>query len=99
MAQSQSFPAPKMFASSLRLIATSYAIRCDAKFADVEVLAIESKIRAAGFFELGDYLPAPVVKGIQPIYLDQATDDSVPVINTLSIQNLSVRIENCRHIT
>jgi hypothetical protein len=39
------------------------------------------------------------VKGIQPEYLDQPTDESVPVINTLSIQNLGIRIEDCRHMT
>jgi hypothetical protein len=61
-------------------------------------LAIERKVRAAGYFELGDFLPVPFAKGIQPVYLDQPTEDSVPVINTLSIQNLSIRVEDCRHI-
>jgi len=74
-------------------------MRCDAKFADPEVLAVEKRVRAAGFFELGDVLPSPFVKGIQPDYLDQPTDDSVPVINTLSIQNLGIRVGDCRHIS
>ena len=63
------------------------------------MLAIEKKVRAAGFFELGDVLPNPFSKGIQPEYLDQPTDDSVPVINTLSIQNLAIREADCRHIS
>jgi hypothetical protein len=35
---------------------------------------------------------------MQPDSLDQATDDSVPVINTLSVQNLAIRVADCRHI-
>jgi hypothetical protein len=56
------------------------------------------RLRVAGFFELGEFLPVPFVKGMQPDYLDQPTEDSVPVVNTLSIQNLSIRLEDCRHI-
>ncbi len=88
----------KSFVASLRLISTSYALRCDAKFADDTVLDIDNRIRNSGFFELGEFLPSPFVKGIQPNYLDQPNGDSVPVVNTLSIQNLSLQIENCRHI-
>ena len=40
----------------------------------------------------------PFVKGNQPQYLEVATDESVPVINTLSIQDLSLHPEHCRHI-
>jgi hypothetical protein len=89
----------KLFMSSIRLIATNYALRCDAKFADEDVLAIDSRIRKGQFFELGEFLPLAFAKGIQPNYLDQASEDSVPVVNTLSIQNLSLNEENCRHIT
>lgn len=88
----------RAFKSSLCLISTSYTLRCDAKFADADVLAIEKKVRASGFFDLGDVLPSPFVKGIQPEYLDQPTDDSVPVINTLCIQHLAIREADCRHI-
>jgi hypothetical protein len=95
----QNFPAPKTFTSSLRLTATNYALRCDAKYADSEYLAVERKIRAKGFFELGDVLPVPFAKGSQPDYLDQPLEDSVPVINTLCIQNLAIRVEDCRHIS
>ncbi len=95
----QAFPPPRTFTSSLRLISSNYALRCDAKQADADVLSVEAKVRAAGFFELGDFLPNPFAKGIQPEYLDQPADDSVPVINTLSIQNLTVRVSDCRHIS
>jgi hypothetical protein len=90
---------PKCFPSSLRIVATNYALRCDAKYADPQSLAVDKKIRAGGAFELGEFLPHPFVKGVQPDYLDQATDDSIPVINTLSIQKLGIRVEDCRHIT
>ena len=39
------------------------------------------------------------MKGIQPNYLDQPNDESVPVVNTLSIQKLSLNAADCRHIT
>lgn len=89
----------KAFTSSLSLIATHYAYRCDAKFADESVRATLNKVQKAGCFVLGDYLPQPFVKGIQPDYLDQPTDDSVPVISTLAIQNLSITEADCRHIS
>lgn len=68
---------PRAFVSSLALIATNYAFRCDAKFADESVLSALKKVEQAGLFILGDYLPQPFVKGIQPDYLDQPTDDSM----------------------
>jgi hypothetical protein len=97
MKQKQAFP--KIFLSSLQLIATNYALRCDAKYADLDALTVERKIRAAGCFELGDFLPVPFAKGTQPDYLDQPSEDSVPVINTLSVQNLAIWVDDCRHIT
>lgn len=98
MTSKQSIQRPKSFTSSLGLVGTNYAFRCDAKYADPNAIAIEARIRKAGHFEVGDYLPLPFVKGIQPEYLDQPSEDSVPVVNTLSIQNLSLRTEDCRHI-
>lgn len=86
------------FTSSLRLIATNYAFRCDAKYADHSVRNILGAARDAGATRLGKFLTSPFVKGVQPNYLDQPTDESIPVINTLSIQNLSIRLSDCRHI-
>ncbi len=99
MTMSSTQAPPKCFISSLSLVATSYSLRCDAKHADSTAIAIERKIRSAGYFELGEFLPGPFVKGIQPEYLDQPNEESVPVVNTLSIQNLSLRVEDCRHIS
>ena len=89
---------PKKFVSSLSLVATNYAFRCDAKYADEAVRLALQNMEAAGCFMLGEYLPRPFVKGIQPNYLDQPTDDSVPVVSTLSVQNLGIVEANCRHI-
>lgn len=95
---SHSFMPPRHYTSSLTLISTNYAIRCDAKYADAAFLELEQAVRSKEHFELGEFLPIPFVKGIQPQYLDQPTDDSVPVINTLSIQNLSLNLADCRHM-
>jgi hypothetical protein len=90
---------PKIFTGSLSLIATNYAWRCDAKQANAEFLRLEESIRRSGFFELGDFLPLPFVKGIQPEYLDIPADDSVRVVNTLSVQNLAISEHDCRYIS
>jgi hypothetical protein len=87
------------FTSSLALIANSHSLRCDAKLADTEFLNVQARIRKQGSFELSEFLPSPIIKGTQPEYLDFPTDDSVPVVNTLSIQNLSLNENDCRHIT
>ena len=88
----------RSFRSSLELIGSHYALRCDAKLADEEFLELEEQIRQAPFRQLGDFLPTPFVKGIQPEYLEEPRGDSVPVVNTLSIQNLSLNSDSCRHI-
>lgn len=90
--------APRIFLSSLKLAATNYALRCDAKYANPDIIEIDRRVRAAPYFELGEFLPMPFAKGVQPEYLDYPTEESVPVINTLSIQNLAIRIQDCRHV-
>ena len=89
----------RSFRSSLELIGNHYALRCDAKLADKEFREMEERIRQAPFRELGDFLPSPFVKGIQPKYLEEPTRDSVLVVNTLSIQNLSLNPDSCRLIS
>lgn len=90
---------PKFHKSSLSVIASNYSLRCDAKQADLEILALIERVVCDDHFFLSDFLPAPFVKGIQPNHLDQPNDDSVPVVNTLSIQRLSLNESDCRHIT
>jgi len=91
-------PKPRAFKSSLSSIATSYVLRCDAKQADPVVAKILAAVTSHPFFYLSELLPNPFVKGTQPVYLDQPTEDSVPVVNTLSIQRLSINRDACRHI-
>ena len=88
----------RSFRSSLELIGSHYTLRCDAKLADEEFLALEQQIRRGPFRELGDFLPYPFIKGIQPEYLEEQTEESLPVVNTLAIQNLSLNAHSCRHI-
>lgn len=83
---------------SLSLIADCPTFRCDPRYFSKDAIANEVKVRSGDYFELGDFLPTPMVKGIQPVYLDAPTDDSVPVINTLSIQRLVINEEACRHM-
>ena len=90
---------PRVHAASLGLVAESYTLRADAKQADRDVRQILGRVTAKDCFLLNEVLPDPLVKGFQPDYLDHASDDSVPVINTLSIQNLTLNSGDCRHIS
>lgn len=83
---------------SLKQIGDHYALRCDAKLANAEFREWEREIKGEPFQELGAFLPHPLVKGIQPEYLEEPTADSVPIVNTLSIQNLALNLSACKHI-
>lgn len=84
---------------SMELIAGSATFRCDPRYYAQAAVFNEAKVRSKQFFELGDFLPTPMLKGVQWTYLDQPTDDSVPVINTLSVQRLAINENDCRHIS
>ena len=84
---------------TFEIVSSNYALRCDAKFAHSDYVDVDFRIRSGKYFQIGEFLPHPFVKGIQPPYLDQPTDESIPIINTLSIQNLSVNLGDCRHVT
>lgn len=90
---------PKVHTSSLVAIAENYTLRCDAKQANSDERTLLRRVTSKEFFYLSEFLPAPFVKGSQPSYVDVVTDESVPVVNTLSIQNLTLHPEQCRHIT
>jgi hypothetical protein len=83
---------------ALSEIAACPTFRCDPRYFSKDSVATEKKIRSREFFELGDFLPSPMVKGIQPAYLDAPAEDSVPVVNTLSIQRLGINVDSCRHM-
>jgi len=82
---------------SLKAIAASHSMRCDAKQADVMFEEFEKFLEDRATYFLGEVLPEPFVKGIQPTYLED--NSGVPVINTLSIQNMTIQIDDCRYIS
>lgn len=97
-----SFTEPKMplvMRSSLLSIGSTFSLRCDAKQGQARFLEFDKYISKAPFFELGEYLPNPLIKGSQPDYLEDIDSAGVPVINTLSIQNLQINTGDCRLIS
>ena len=80
-------------------IAQSHSLRCDSRYYLPEFVAEEKKIRSGSHIELGSFFPQPLVKGSQPANIDTPTDETIPVINTASIQNLSIDMTLARHIT
>lgn len=87
--------------ASLSLVCTSHTLRCDAKQAERRFVEFEKLISSVDYFYLGEYLPKTFVKGKQPNYIEptEYAGEPIPVINTLSIQNLSVNLGDCRYIT
>lgn len=83
----------------LTLIAGSPTFRCDPRYYSDASVSNETKVKSGEFFELGEFLPNPIIKGVQPSYLDAPIEDSVPVINTLSIQKLTINEDACRHMS
>lgn len=77
-------------------IAKTHSLRCDSKQFEVRFAEIIKILSSEDSFFLGELLPHPLIKGGQPSYIDGA--DGIPVINTLSIQQLSINISDCRYI-
>lgn len=82
---------------SLKSISKSHTLRCDAKQADAMFFEFEEFLENKETFFLGDVLPELIVKGSQPSYLDD--NSGVPVINTLSIQDMKINSTDCRFIS
>lgn len=77
-------------------IIKTHSLRCDAKQFEEKFSELQKMIDREDTFYLGELIPQPLVKGGQPSYIDGT--DGVPVINTLSIQNLQINVEDCRYI-
>jgi hypothetical protein len=92
---------PLIMTSSLGLISKSHSLRCDARQAEPRFAAFEEFVTSVEHFYLGDFLPAPIVKGSQPTYIESVESDieGVPVISTIVIQRLAINKEACRYIT
>lgn len=90
---------PQILELSLELISKNYSLRCDAKQALDRFIKFDEYIERIPHFELGEYFPKPLIKGIQPNYIEEIGAVGIPVINTLSIQNLKINKDDCRLIT
>lgn len=90
---------PQFLELDLQTVANSYSLRCDAKQGQKRFIDFDNYISDMPHFELGEFLPTPLIKGNQPIYIEDVDATGIPVINTLSIQNLKINIKDCRHIT
>lgn len=95
MFERQSFPI--VGRSSLLEIAKSHSLRCDSKQSESRFVELDRLLAEKETVYLGEYLPEPITKGSQPTYLQER--EGIPVINTLSIQNMSINIQDCRHIS
>lgn len=84
--------------ASLSLVGRSHTLRCDAKQFEERFIVFDEFIASVDHFHLGDYLPDGFIKGSQPKYLETLEPSGVPVISTLAIQQLSIRIDQCRFI-
>lgn len=97
-----SFPqerTPQFRVANLSLVAQFHTLRCDAKQAEKRFSDFDNLMSSIPYVYLGDYFPEPFSKGTQPRYLETADEESVPVINTLAIQNLAIDVAACRSIS
>ena len=76
-------------------IAKTFYLRFDAKQFNSEYKKLIN-LSSDDFIYLGELLPFPLIKGSQPNYVK---DGTISVINTLSIQNLHINVDDCRSIT
>lgn len=90
---------PAVLMASLSLVGKSHSLRCDAKQAENRFAEFERFITSVDHFRLGDYLPSAFIKGSQPSYIESLDPEGVPVISTLTIQDLSICTDLCRYIT
>ncbi|MFF7682411.1 hypothetical protein ACFZA2_06560 [Microbacterium sp. NPDC007973] len=88
-------PAPRIGRRTLADVAASHTFRLDAKQAEERFALFDKWIEGIDHFLLGDMLPAPVVKGAQPNYVD-GLDEGVRVITTMAIQSLAIDERACR---
>lgn len=88
-------PTPRIMTGSLREVAGSHALRCDAKQSEERFRDLDRWLEATSTFALGAMLPDPIVKGAQPDYAETG-EAPITVITTMAIQNLVVDLEGCR---
>jgi type I restriction enzyme S subunit len=92
---------PIIRTSSLVNIAKSHSLRCDSKQSETRFSELDAMVEGKDVCFLSEFLPEPLVKGTQPVYLQEEKDikKGVPIINTLSIQKMKINQEDCRFIS
>lgn len=95
MFEKQSYP--MVGRTSLLEISRSHSLRCDSKQSECRFVELDDLLSKGETVYLGQYLPEPLIKGSQPTYLQEG--EGIPVINTLSIQNMAINTQDCRHIS
>lgn len=88
---------PLVSRSSLAEISRSHSLRCDSKQAEQRFAELDTLLANKETVYLGEFLPYPLTRGSQPIYLQEG--EGIPVINTLSIQKMAINVNDCRHIS
>lgn len=85
--------------ASLKLVAQSYTLRCDAKQAEKCFQDFGRSMSRIDLVQLGSFFPRPFVKGVQPKYLETLDPDGVMVVSTLAIQRMRIVTDACRYIS
>lgn len=88
---------PIVSRTSLRKISESHSLRCDSKQSERRFEELDCSLYGKEVCFLGEFLPAPLVKGTQHTYLQEG--EGIPVVNTLSIQKLKINKDSCRFIS
>lgn len=83
--------------SSLKKIANTLTLRCDAKQNEPRFLEMDKKFSKIDTVYLSTFLPEPFVKGKQPTYVEDPGDQDIAfVVSTLAVQPLKINAKDCR---
>jgi hypothetical protein len=82
---------------SLKKVAETLTMRCDAKQTEPRFLLLDSRFSTLQTTRLSGYLPEPFVKGKQPVYVEDPSDiEYAFVVSTLAVQALRINAQDCR---
>jgi len=83
---------------SLAQVAGTLTMRCDAKQTQTRFMELDVRLSKTRTTRLSTFLPEPLVKGKQPVYLeDPEGDDFCFVVSTLAVQSLRINAKDCRY--
>ena len=89
-------PAPRIMKATLADVAGTHSLRCDVKQAEQRFREFDAWMSSVPHWTLGRYLPDPIVKGLQPAYVNSIDEGGTPVISTVSIRDLAIDETVCR---